>query len=99
MCNESRKFLKFNKILYEYSVISNKSTIPVCSVWILTLDTCSVGVALQGRGAHAHGAVVVDPAHGALAALLQVARVAALLADTCEVLRTFRVRHAFRLGC
>ena len=81
------------------SVTKVQSQCAVCGMWILTLDTCSVGVALQGRGAHAHGAVVVDPAHGALAALLQVARVAALLADTCEVLRAFRVRHAFRLGC
>ena len=55
------------------------------------LDTCGVGVALQRLGTHAHCSVVVDPADGALPALLQLTWVPTLLTNTCEVQRTFGV--------
>ena len=63
----------------------------MCSMSILTLYTCSVGVALQRLGTHANCSVIVDSADGAISTLLQLTRVTTLLTNTCEVQRTFGV--------
>ena len=66
---------------------------------LLTLHTCSIGVALKSRRTDAHCAVIVDPTDGGLAALLRYAGIATLLSDACKLQRTFRVSHTFRPGC
>lgn len=54
-------------------------------------STCSVRVALQWGRTQADSSVVVDPAYGSGAALLQNTGVSTLLSYTCQVQWTFRI--------
>ena len=50
------------------AIANVSTTVPTCvsslHCWVLTEDTCCVGVALQGRRTDAGGPVVVHPADG-----------------------------------
>ena len=105
-CLNGLPFLVYRLLLLlpnKPAIANVSTTVPTCvsslHCWVLTEDTCCVGVALEGRRTDAGGPVVVHPADGLCATLLGDAGVPALLPDACKVQGALWIRCTFRRLC